>query len=127
MQNSMGMFTFSVFAWRYHFGQNWSKKSKLTVWAEIWICSIMQEICGAHFSCFRREKLFLNKSGQNLKTFSLSWNLVPKPIWVCEIQWLCSLFLFLTINIFLVCSTSNLIQRIIRICKIQCWCLFYLS
>ena len=35
MQNSMVMFTFSVFDWKYLFGQIWSKKSKLTVSAEI--------------------------------------------------------------------------------------------
>ena len=35
MQNSMMMFTFSVFDWKYLFGQIWSKKSKLAVCAEI--------------------------------------------------------------------------------------------
>ena len=31
MQNSMMMFTFPVFDWKYLFGQIWSKKSKLSV------------------------------------------------------------------------------------------------
>ena len=31
MRNSMMMFTFSVFDWKYLFGQIWSKKSKLSV------------------------------------------------------------------------------------------------
>ena len=30
----------------------------------IWICRIMQKLCGVHFSCFRPEKPFLNKSRQ---------------------------------------------------------------
>ena len=41
-----------------------------------------------------------------------------------------SLFLFLTISLIhkfkIVCSKWNLIQRLIWICKIQWWCLFYL-
>ena len=35
MQNSIVMFTFSVFDWKYLFGQIWSKKLKLSVWSEI--------------------------------------------------------------------------------------------
>ena len=31
MQNSMVMFTFSVFDWKYPFWPNWSEKSKLSV------------------------------------------------------------------------------------------------
>ena len=31
----------------------------------IWICSIMQKICGVHFFCFRPKKTFLDKSGQS--------------------------------------------------------------
>ena len=58
------------------FGQTWSKKSK-----------------------------FLVKAGVNLvrkiKIVSLSWSLVPILIWISGIQWLRSIFLFLTINIFL--------------------------
>ena len=30
------IFTFSVLHWKYLFGQIWSKKPKLSVWAEIW-------------------------------------------------------------------------------------------
>ena len=35
MQSSMMMFTFSVFDQKYLFGPIWSKKSKLSVWAQI--------------------------------------------------------------------------------------------
>ena len=38
---------------------------------------------------------------KKIKIVSLSWNLVPRLIWISRIQWWCSIFLFLTINIFL--------------------------
>ena len=41
---------------------------------------------------------FWGSSIHNIKIFRLSWNLVPKPIWVCTIQWWCSLFQFLNVN-----------------------------
>ena len=67
----------------------------------IWICRIMQKICGVHFLCFGREKLFLGKSYKKIKIVSLSWFLVPRLIWICGIHWWCSLFLFWAINVFL--------------------------
>ena len=38
---------------------------------------------------------------QKFKIVSLSWNLVSRLIWICRIQWCCSLFLFFTGNTFL--------------------------
>ena len=35
---------------------------------------------------------------QKIKIVSLSWNSVPRLIWICRIHWYCSLFLFLTGN-----------------------------
>ena len=136
MQNSMLMFTFSPFDWKYLFGQIWPKninsqfelKSRPRL---IWICRIMQKISCVHFFCFRPEKPFLGKSGQKNQN-SLSWNLVP-IIWICGIQW-CSFFFCwpyppwvnLVQEFKIVCSKWNLRQRLIRIWKIQWWCLFYL-
>ena len=57
-------------------------------------------MCGVHFFSYRPEKPFLGKSGQKIKIVIVCLNLVPRLIWICGIQW-CSLFLFLTINIFL--------------------------
>ena len=37
---------------------------------------------------------------QKVKIISFSWNLVPKPIRICRIQWWCSLFLLLIGNTF---------------------------
>ena len=57
MQNSMMLFTFFVFDWKYPF------------WANL---------------------------VQKIRIINLSWNLVPRLIQICRIQWPCSLFLFLT-------------------------------
>ena len=59
MQNSVMLFTFFVFKWKYPF------------WANL---------------------------VQKMKMISLSWNLVPRLIRICRIQWWCSLFLFLIEN-----------------------------
>ena len=122
----------SVFDWKY-LRQIWSKKSKLSVWAEIshirliWICRIS---C-VHFLWFWPENPF---SVNLVKIVSLSWNLVPRLIWICRCQWWCSLFLFLNKYVSLanlvqkfkiVCSKWKLIQILIRICKVQWRCLFY--
>ena len=75
MRDSMMMSTFSVFDWKYLFWQIWSKKSKLSELKFrtrlIWICRIIQKICGAHFFCFRPEKPFLGKSGQKYQNCQL--------------------------------------------------------
>ena len=100
------MFTFSTFDWKYLFGQIWSKKSNSQFELKfctrlIWICRIMWKICGVNFFCFRPENPFWENLVQKIKIVSLSGNLVPRLIWICGVQWWCSLFLFLTINIFL--------------------------
>ena len=41
---------------------------------------------------------FLANLNQKIKIVNLSWNLVPRLIWICIIQWCCSFFLFLTGN-----------------------------
>ena len=109
--------TFSVFDWKYLFGQSWSKNQ---------ICQYelkFYHICRTYVVLtFSVQKYFFGQSwskNQNCqfelkfhhtlflflvkktKIVSLSWNLVPRLIWINGIQWWCSLFLFLTINIFL--------------------------
>ena len=59
MQNSMILFTFLVFEWKYPF------------WANL---------------------------VQKIKIVTLCWNLVPRLIRICRIQWCCSLVLFLSGN-----------------------------
>ena len=49
--------------------------------------------------CISCQKLLLvAKNCLKSASAPLSWNLVPRLIWVCKIQWWCSLFLFLTRN-----------------------------
>ena len=55
---------------------------------------------GVHFCYFRPEEPFLGKFGPKIKIVSLSWNLVPRLIWICRIKWWCSLFPFSTGNTF---------------------------
>ena len=62
MQNSMVMFTFFIFGWKY------------PVWDNL---------------------------VQKFKIVSLRWNLIPKLIQICRIQWYCSVFCFRTETAFL--------------------------
>ena len=50
------------------------------------------------FSVLDWENFFWANLVQKIKIFSLSWTLVPRLIWICRIQWCCSLFLFQTKN-----------------------------
>ena len=140
MQNSMVMLTFSVFHWKYLSGQIWYKKSKLLVELKfrtrpIWICRIMWKISGVNFFCFRPEKLFLGKSGQKNQNCQFKLKFGTKT----NLNMRNSMMMF-TFSVFehkylfwvnlvqkfkIVCSKWNLIQRLIQICKIQWWCLFY--
>ena len=93
------------------FGQIWSKKSKLLVWAEIWYLEKFQY---AEFSgdvvifCFRRKYPFWINLIQNFKTVWLKWNLVTVLIPTCRNQWWCSLSLFSAGNILF----AKLVQKI---------------
>ena len=48
------------------------------------------------FSVLDRKHPFWANLVQKIKIVSLGWNLVPRLIWICKIEWWCSLFLFLT-------------------------------
>ena len=77
----------------------------------IWICRIIQKICGAYFFYFRQEKSFLDKSGQKNQNCQLKQKFGTKRrIWICGIQWWCQLFQFLTENNFL-CKLDSKIQN----------------
>ena len=66
-----------------------------------------------------------------IKIISLSWNLVPRLIWIYRIQWLYSLFLFFRLEtpflgklfqkIKFVSLSWNLVPRLVRICRIKWW------
>ena len=68
------------------------------------------------------------------KLLSLSWNLVPKLIRICRIQWWCSLFCFWSEMPFLgKCGPKclnchlrlNLLASLVRICRIIWWSLLF--
>ena len=56
---------------------------------------------------------------KKVKVVSLSWNLIPRPIRICRIQWWCSLFLLSTVNLVQKINTVslgwNLVPMLIRI------------
>ena len=66
-----------------------------------------------------------------IKIINLSWNLVPRLIWIYRIQWLYSLFLFFRLEtpflgklfqkIKFVSLSWNLVPRLVRICRIKWW------
>ena len=53
------------------------------------------------FPILDQKKTYSGKSDQKIKIVILSGSLVPRPIWICGIQWWCSLFQFLTEDTFL--------------------------
>ena len=94
------------------FGQIWSKKSKLSLWAEIWYLHLFEhaEFNGdVHFFVFDRKYPFLANLVQKVKIISWSSNLVARLIQICRIQWCCSLFQFLNGNTFFgqICSKNQ--------------------
>ena len=102
----------------------------------IWICRILWKICGVHFCSFRREKPFLGKSGRKNQSsqFKLKFgtktklnkpnSMMMSTFSVFDYKYLS--WPNLVQNLKIVCSKWNLIPRLIWICKIQWWCLFYL-
>ena len=73
MQKSMVTFNFSIFFTGItSFGQSWSKKSNLSVYAEIWYLDLYDY---AEFN---------GSIHQNIKIVSLSWHLIPMLISVLD-------------------------------------------
>ena len=101
MQNSVVLFAFSVFDWKYHFRSNLiQKKRNYQFQTEFWyhkiqICRIQQLLT---FFQFWPGVLFWRKLVQTIRIVSLGWNLVPRIIQICRIQLLHSRFLFFTGN-----------------------------
>ena len=83
------------------FGLIWSKNSKLfKLKFGTWINLNMQNLMVMFiFSFFDQKYSFLVNLVQKVKVVSLSWNLVLKLIWICRIQWRCSLFAFFWLEI----------------------------
>ena len=63
-----------------------------------WITELNGDV---HFSVLDQKNPFLANLVQKIKIVTLNWHLVARLILIYGIQWLCSLFLFFTINKFL--------------------------
>ena len=64
-------------------------KTNLNIWKSMVVFT---------FFVFDQKCPFWTNLFQNVKIISLSWNLVSRLIWICRIQWCCSIFLFPTEN-----------------------------
>ena len=97
MQNSIMMFTFSVFDQKYPFGVNLVQNCQFALKFGTYTNMNMQNSMVVFtFSIFNRKYLFGGNLVEKIKLISFSWNLVPRLIWICTIQWWCWLFLFST-------------------------------
>ena len=121
------------------FGKIWSKKWNLSFQAEIWYnekFGYVEFHGGVHFFCFGLETPFLGKFGpknencqfklkfgtktnlnkqNSMMMFTFSVFDQPYLSWANSVQ-----------KFKIVCSKWDLIKRLIQICRIQWWCLFYL-
>ena len=122
------------------FWGNWSKKSKLAVYAEIWHLDLLEyeEFNGDVFFCFRLEVSFCGRNlFKKIKILYWSSNLEPRLIQICRIQLWSSFFYFLKLEITfwinlvqkfkIVILTKNLVPTLFQICKVWWWCSYFLS
>ena len=96
MQNSMVMFIYFVFDWKYPFWANLVQKIKIISWSWNLVPGLIQ-ICRIQWCCSRyfffewKDCLWVNLV-QKVEIFGWNWNLVPALIQICWIQQWCSLF-----------------------------------
>ena len=98
MQNSMVMFTFFVLTGISFLGKFGPKNQNCQFELKFGIVIVLLVFT---LSILDQKNSSWANFVQKTKIVSLSWNLVPKLIRTCRIQWWCSLFLYLTINILL--------------------------
>ena len=97
MQNSMAMFIFLVFEWKYPFWANLVQKVKIISWS--WnLVARHNSMMLFSFLVFEWKYPFWANLVQKIKILTLSWNLVRTLVRTCRIQWWCSFFLFLIGN-----------------------------
>ena len=104
MQNYLVMFTFPFSTGNNFFGKFGQKNENCPFDQKIGTktnLNMQNSMVVYTFSVLNQKNPFWANVVQKIKIASLSWNLVPRLIRICRIQWWCSLFLFLTINILL--------------------------
>ena len=98
MLNSMMIFNFSFFDREYAFWANLVQKNEncqFKVELGTLTNSNMQNSIGMlTFFVFNRKYPLWDNLFQKIKIVNLRWNLIPRLIRICRIQWCCSLFLF---------------------------------
>ena len=100
MQNSMVVFTFSVFDWKYTFSAYLVQKIKIVSLSwnlvpRLILTYRIQWMVMLPFFRLQLEIPFLDKFSPKLQNCLFIWKLVLRHIRICRIQW-CSLFLLLT-------------------------------
>ena len=96
LQNSMVMFTLSLFDQKYPFFWNLFQKTEIVCWSLnleprlIRICRIQQWFSFFYFLGWNYP--FWVKMIQKFKIVILGWNIVPRLFQICQIWWSCSLF-----------------------------------
>ena len=97
MHNSVVIFTFSVFDWKYPFWANLVQKVKTVSLSWNFVPTLIRisriQYC-CSLSVFDQEYPFWANLVQNIKIVSLRWSLILILIQICRIQWLCSLLSF---------------------------------
>ena len=92
---------FSIYDWKYLFRADLVHKIKIVnlSWNFVLRLTEYAEVDGDFdFTCFIPKIPSLAKFGIKIKIVSLSWSFKPWPIWICWIQWWCSLLLFFDQN-----------------------------
>ena len=74
------------------FGQTWTKNQIFRF--KLKFGNMQNSMVVFTFSVLDQKLTFRANLVQKIKIISLSWNLVPRLISICWIQWWCSLFLF---------------------------------
>ena len=136
MQNSVMMFTFSVFNCKYLFLANLVQKNEnLWIEAKIYYLDYFEYAKfngGVHFFWFIPETPFWANLVQQIKIVSLSWNLVPRLFRIWRTQWWFDFFCIRPETPFLGKfgptnqNCRNLVPRLFWICRIQWWCWLFL-
>ena len=78
-------------------GKIWSKKSvlfNLQLSGTLTNSNMQNSMMMSILFVLERTQPFWTNLVQKIRTVSLSWNLVPRLIRICRMQWCCSLFLF---------------------------------
>ena len=100
-------------------------------------CQFRLRFCSDIFLFGTGNTLFLGKLVQKIKIVSLSWNVVPRLILICQIKWWVHCFYFRSKTLFwgkFGLKNQNcqfklklyLLLSLIQVCRIQCWCSLFL-